>query len=118
MNAEKEVTAVLKRLVTAGTHLVAMSVAVMRVTHGQKMNPTARVNHSIPFLEVLLYGHNTPWGMRFVCCPEVRSCLYLGGRNVQKITTLGIVGFRQFIHSAKVVCFSKCPLIVRSTVYL
>ena len=47
MNAEKEVTAVLKRMFIVITHLAAMSVSVRRVTHGQKMEPTARVNHAM-----------------------------------------------------------------------
>ena len=39
------------------------------------------------YSEVLLHGHKTLRGMRFVCCPEVRGSggPYLGGRNVQKV---------------------------------
>ena len=62
------------------------------------------------FSEVLLYGHKTLRGMRFVRYPEVRGCSYLGGIYKCTESMLRSVGGRQFVHSTEVVHFPECPL--------
>ena len=42
------------------------------------------------FTEAILYGHWSSRGVRFVRCPEVRGCPYLGGRSVLNVCYDGL----------------------------
>ena len=57
-----------------------------------------------------MYGERSFWGKRFVRCPEVRGCPYLGGFKYTTHMEIA-VGATACVRCTEVVRISECPLI-------